>query len=148
MRLIAGQLKANPALGCRALGAVVAVWLNLALQPCAMAFDSASDHDCPDCPPARVHEQHHDSMDVTMRHDVPCAVGTPDCMLSDDFSHDGRSGQLNLKDAPSAQPVALIPGDLRTPCALPARVTPGPRYATVHAGAPPPLHVLHCVYLK
>ena len=38
-----------------ARGTLLAVmWLNMAITPCAMAFES-DDHDCPHCPPAEEH---------------------------------------------------------------------------------------------
>ena len=42
------------------LGLFVFVWLNLALQPCAMAMDSEHEHDCPRCPPAHQQSHQHD----------------------------------------------------------------------------------------
>lgn len=45
----------------RWLGVFVAVWLNLAVQPCAMAL--GLDRDCPHCPPVQhedmAHHGHH-----------------------------------------------------------------------------------------
>lgn len=68
------------------------------------------------------------------------------CGELDDVSFDGRSGQLKVKD--TVELPLLIVHDPAAPavimddrCNLP---TGPPR----HAGLSPPLHVLHCVYLK
>ena len=79
----------------RALGLFVAVWLNLALQPCAMALESMQDNDCPNCPPAQAHE--HDGMHAGMGHEMPCASAAADCSFSEDLNYDGRSDQPKLK---------------------------------------------------
>jgi len=131
-------------IGRRALGLFVAVWLNLALQPCAMAFEAAAG--CPDCPPAKM--QHHDGMHGNMEREMPCADAVADCMLDADWSHDGRSGTAKLKDAPAATLVAIIPHELSLSFHNPGNAALRPRYASAHTGAPPPLHVLNCVYLK
>ena len=61
--------------GGKVLGLFVAVWLNLALAPCAMAIeageDHPGDHPCPHCPPADTHG-HHD-MHAGMQAQAPCA---------------------------------------------------------------------------
>lgn len=132
--------------GRRALGLFVAVWLNLALQPCAMAYDVDADADCPNCPPAEM--QHHDAMHGDTEHDMPCADAASDCMLDADLNHDGRGGQIKLKDAPTVAPIAITTNELLLPFNHPGNATLHPRYASEHAGAPPSLHVLHCVYLK
>jgi len=124
----------------------VAVWLNLALQPCAMALEADNDHDCPHCPPAQVHE--HGGMHGNMDHEMPCADGLSDCAIVEDLNHDGRSGQFKLKDAPVDMLLAIAPQELALPFQQPANAKLHPRHTSVHAGAPPPLHVLNCVYLK
>ncbi|MDH3612433.1 MAG: hypothetical protein OEU90_01855 [Gammaproteobacteria bacterium] len=131
--------------GRRALGLFVAVWLNLALQPCAMAYTAGDDHDCPHCPPAETHE--HGGMHGNMDHKVPCADGLSDCAVAEDVNHDGRNGQSKLKDAPTDTTFAIASDELAAPYHHPVDATSLPRYASVHAGAPPPLHVLNCVYL-
>ena len=130
----------------RALGLFVAVWLNLALQPCAMALESMQDNDCPHCPPAQTHE--HEGMHESMGDEMPCAGAAADCSFSEDLNHDGRSDQLKLKDAHIDSPIAISSTELALPYANPVDFRPRPRYASVHTGAPPPLNVLHCVYLK
>ena len=64
----------------------------------------------------------------------------------DDVSFDGRSGQLKVKDTVEL-PVAIAP-DPAAPTLTAAKRS---NYATGPpsiAGVSPPLHVLHCVYLK
>lgn len=134
--------------GRRALGMFVAVWLNLALQPCAMAFESGEDHDCPHCPPAEIHEHgHKHGSGNSGDNKVPCVDATSDCLVAEDMVLDGRTGKLELKDAPADNLVAITVTELSIWPAKPADTTSMPRYATVHTGAPPPLHVLYCVYL-
>lgn len=126
------------------LGLLAAVWLNLALQPCAMAMEA--DHDCPHCPPAHEHEMmaHHGHGEA--KAEAPCASLEAPCGELDDVSMDGRSGQLKVKDTVEL-PVAIA----HEPAT--STVTAGERcnYATgppQRAGLSPPLHVLFCVYLK
>jgi len=130
----------------RALGLFVAVWLNLALQPCAMALESMQGKDCAHCPTAQM--QKHGGMHENMGDDMPCADAATDCSFSEDLNHDGRSGQLKLKDAQFDAPVAITHREFDSFNGSPANFQPRPRYAIVHAAAPPPLNVLHCVYLK
>ena len=130
--------------GRRALGLFAAVWLNLALQPCAMAYE-VDDHDCPHCPPAATHDHgdRHDGMD----HEMPCADGAADCAIDPDWSHDARGGKSKLKDAPADTPVAIVLVELASEPISDGSTLPPSRCSTLQAGAPPPLHVLYCVYL-
>lgn len=126
------------------LGLFAAVWLNLALQPCAMALEA--DHDCPHCPPAHEHEMaaHHGHGDAQA--DEPCASMQSQCGELDDASLDGRSGQLKLKDAVEL-PLAIAHDSIAPAVIVAERCnysTGPPR----HAGLSPPLNVLFCVYLK
>jgi hypothetical protein len=142
---LASIRKQHRSWGRSALGLFAAVWLNLALQPCAMAYEVENDHECPHCPPAEMQGHHdmHDGMDAGM----PCADGLSDCSLDPDFSHDGRGGQTQLKDVKSDGPAIAVPMDLVAPFDTVARERSPPRFETVHSGSPPPLHVLYCVYL-
>ncbi len=80
------------------------MWLNLALQPCAMALEA--DHDCPHCPPAHEHEMmaHHGHGEA--KAESPCASMQAQCGELDDVSFDGRTGQLKVKDTAEI-PVAI-----------------------------------------
>ena len=145
MSLLANIRQRQQTWARRALGLFVAVWLNLALQPCAMALESMQDNDCPHCPPAQTHE--HGGTHESMGHEMPCATAAADCSFSEDLNHDARGDQLKLKDAHVDSPIAISSRELVLPYSRPADFRPRPRYASVHTGAPP-LNVLHCVYLK
>jgi len=132
--------------GLRALGLFVAVWLNLALQPCAMAFEADDDHDCPHCPPAQTQE--HGGMHGNMDNKMPCADGLSDCAIVEDLNVDGRGGQFKLKDAPVDTFLAIAPQELAQPFHQLTSATLHRRHTSVHAGASPPFYVLNCVYLK
>jgi len=130
------------------LGLFVAMWLNLVLQPCAMAFADAPHQDCPKCPPG--HERSMEAMhgQETVLKDMPCASGVADCGIFGEFNYDGRNDQPKVKD---------YSGDFSL--ALSLRVFPLPRLnrsfgtqlaQTRHSypGIPIPFTILHCVYLK
>lgn len=133
----------------RALGVFVVVWLNLALQPCAMAMGVDGDHDCPHYPPSHTqrHEGHEMSSDTTADHDMPCATGVADCTTFDAVNVAARSWSLKLKDTSNDQPDVIGPfaafiadtGPNRTVVVEPPRLHP-PDFS-------PPLNVLYCVYL-
>ena len=150
MSLLANIRQRQQTWARRALGLFVAVWLNLALQPCAMALESMQDNDCPHCPPAQTHAHDgmHDRMHESMGHEMPCASATADCSFSEDLNHDARGDQLKLKDAHIDSPTAISCREFALPYGNPVDFLPRPRYASVHTGASPPLNVLHCVYLK
>jgi len=124
--------------GRRALGLFAAVWLNLALQPCAMAYALDSPAQMPG----------HSGMHASMDHEMPCADVMTDCAIVDDINHDGRSAEFKLKDAPVDVVIAIAPHELSRSFGQVASDRSPPRYASVHAGAPPPLNILYCVYLK
>jgi hypothetical protein len=122
---------------------VLALWINLAVQPCAMAM--GTDGDCPHCPPAAEHDMamahgHHD-IDV----EADCATFGSDCGEIDDFGIDSRSAPSKLKDKTEV---------LAVPVALPQHPIPGPAgfsYTAADppepAAAPPPTYLLNCVFL-
>ena len=144
MNYLASIRQQQQSWGRRALGLFAIVWLNLVLQPCAMALQS--DVDCLHCPPAQMVE--HTGVHGEMNHDVPCTDSMSDCAIAEDLNHDGRSGQFKLKDAPADTPIAIAPHELAVPFRQPADAALRPRYALLHAGARPPLYILNCVYLK
>jgi hypothetical protein len=131
--------------GRRALGLFVAVWLNLALQPCAMAYQVDDDHDCLKCPPMQMQE--HAGMHGDMDDEMPCADSLDDCFVDEDLNHDGRSGQIKLKDLSSDIPLVIADYESLLHFQHPSDTASAPRYASLHSGAPPPLHILYCVYL-
>ena len=105
----------------KVVAAMLVVWLNLALLPCAMAFEIAEPaHDC--CPPTIELQQ-------------------IDCCALDDVTHDYRD---------TVEPDKAIAGPTESRCALPSvrtviRQAPRP---VDPDGSSPPIHVLNCVYLK
>jgi hypothetical protein len=130
--------------GRTALGLFAAVWLNLVLQPCAMAFDTPQGRVCPHCPPA--HEQ---AMPAHHSHDtagVHCASLHSGCGDPGSISVDNR-GDLPKIKLPGELPV-LIVADVPEPRLEAARYLPPPVNPRDGPIAAPPLNVLFCVYLK
>ncbi len=130
----------------RLLALLAALWLNLAIQPCATAYGGPGEHDCPHCPSVSDHAMpsHHAHGDDVSS--PSCATMEATCGTVDDASYDGRGGQLKLKDAPQ-ELFALggtCPFDPRAPLphgrTLVADPGSGPR-------ASPSLNVLYCVFL-
>ena len=134
----------------RVLGMFVVVWLNMALQPCAMAFGDAIDHTCQHCPPAHVeataahtgHGADHSNSDT-----APCETDASQCTLLEDFNYDGRVNNVKVKDAPSDGPVCIAPSI--------AVISPGNQLCEIsdvgdHSCLPghqPLLNILYCVFI-
>jgi hypothetical protein len=137
---IAGIRQQQQTWGRRALSLFVAVWLNLALQPCAMAYESDDE--------APMQMQGHGGMHHDMGEPEPCADSLSDCFIDDDLNNDGRNGQLKLKDLSNDLPLAIVDCDSQLQRKRSLDVPLPARYGSLHSGAPPPLYVLHCVYLK
>lgn len=129
----------------RVLGIFVVVWLNLALQPCAMALGGEMDHDCPHCPPS--HEQQHDGHD-TASNDMQCATDAAAYSVLDEFNYDGRLATLKLKDTSNDLPVAIVSVAELVPNVQPTRVAIPCPTRRPPPGSRTPLNVLYCVYLK
>ena len=146
MSYLSGISKRRRTWGRSTLGLFAAVWLNLALLPCAMAFEAEDDPDCPHCPPVEMQEHHgmHDGMDAG----TLCADGMSDCGFDGDFSHDARGVQSKFKPGHSDKPVAIVAAEIPAPVQSLARQRSPPRITTAYLGASTPLHVLYCVYLK
>lgn len=127
----------------RAVGLFAIVWLNLALTPCAVAFDSA--HECPHSKPAGQHEMagHHAHGESTPEH--TCVSLQESCCELADVSVDSRSGPAKL-DTPDAEGMAATwpetSFDLVPSRYLVAADPPDP------PGAAAALHKLFCVYLN
>jgi len=122
---------------------VVVLWLNLAVQPCAMAF--GDDDDCPHCPPAQDMQMagHHGHQTDDVGTD--CETSQSDCGDIDEFSLQGRNTLSKLKVEPL--PIAIVaPASPLTALNLIG--------FTTTAADPPepvapsaPLHLLNCVFL-
>jgi len=137
------------------LAGFVVAWLNLALQPCAMALGTLEGPDCPRCPPAHEDEQidhamhgSHTGAEESASVEMPCSIAAADCTLLDEFSYDGRTVKLELNDAPHDSPVATV-----SPI-YPQSNLPLAEHVSWHPSRSPPrpasvpLNVYYCVYLK
>lgn len=126
------------------LGLLAVVWLNMAVLPCAMAFESAEDY-CPHHPPAEEHQiaSHHAHGDIDAK--PSCATVQPDCCELAAASIDSRGNKPLFKPA-SDVVIITIPST----SVLPSRATLLRHAASDPpniSGSSPPLHVLFCVYL-
>ena len=131
----------------RALGVFAVVWLNLVLQPCAIAFEDSEE--CPRCPAEMDGSgmSHHGDSHDSGNSAAPCATSGSDCTFVDDYSHD-RGGYAKLKDAPNNASVAVVDTNL-VPSNVSRTMSQGVKRHTFAApGAAPPLNILYCVYLK
>lgn len=77
---------------------------------------------------------------------APCASMQVQCGDISEFSVDGRNGQLKIKDVVEL-PIANT-SDLVDPVSVICRHSYSLTDPPLLAGTSPPLHVLHCVYLK
>ena len=114
-------------LGRRRVGALLlAVSLNLAIMPCAMALvDAEQAHDC--CP-------------------SEIQLEVSDCCALDDVSVDGRAGTVKTDKFPD---LAALPATAVAPDLDPAFARNVPNVEPPDSpGNSPPLHKLFCVYLR
>ena len=124
---------------------LVALWVCLGIQPCAVA--AVSDADCPHYPPelpAPEPEQASHCGGSAKAADVPHAVVADECCEADDGAIDGRPANPEFK--PAYETLAVLPDseqlqriDGNTPV-LPAGVL------SLRRCPPVSLHKLHCVY--
>lgn len=134
----------------RVLGLFLAVWLNMALQPCAMAFADMQGRNCLHCPPA--HTMDMSSPVSPMAHDaipqhVPCMTQASQCEVLDDYNIDGRSMQSKVKDAQSDMPIDIVHAFVGVHVPDAETVSFSKAGAFCQPGAEPPLNLLYCVYL-
>jgi len=124
---------------------VVALWVCLGIQPCAVA--AVSDADCPHCPPelpAPEPEQSSHCGGSAKAADAPHIIAAEECCEADDGAVDGRTASADFKPAYDSAAVLPDPGRLAwTVARLP--VTPS-RALSLRRCSPLPLHKLHCVY--
>ena len=119
------------------------MWLNFALQPCAVALDGKDDHDCPHCP----HGNDGSSAELPALAGMPCATSANDCGQAGELWFDGRDAGLKLKDAPSKVLLAILPVAPPVPA---VRSVARERWHPARSPPPgnrTPLNVLYCVYL-
>lgn len=134
----------------RAFGLLVVVWLNIALQPCVMAFGDVNNHGCPGCPPPSAedissysaHDAGNSNLDATM-----CASSTADCELVDDFNFSGRATSVSTKDAPIDIPVGIAPPVDTISLVNDLSARPDVSNTFYLPGDSLPLRVLYCSYL-
>ncbi len=134
----------------RVLGMFVVVCLNMALQPCAMAFGGAGENDCMHCPPALAeegasHSMHH--ADDSNGRSAPCATGMSQCVVGDDINIDSRTSTVKVKDVPADMPLAIVSSMVVLAPAEYSASLPRSCTRSYLPGDPPPLNVLYCVYL-
>lgn len=129
----------------KAISVLVILWANLALQPCAIA--SENDHDCPHCPPAQedemaAHHGHHGDAEAAQ----PCATMQSDCCDQPEANVGERNAQLKIKNVFEQPALVSVEAPWLSRVAVAQAVFatgPPPPLA-----ASPPLHLLHCVFLK
>jgi hypothetical protein len=107
--------------------------------------DQHGDHGCPHCPPAETHG-HHD-MHAGMQPASSCADDLSDCGLDEDFSHDARSGKVQLKDAQADLPVFVAGNDPGVGSRAPVHQRAPPPRPADRLPAGPPVYLLNCVFL-
>ena len=134
----------------RVIGMFVVVCLNMVMQPCAMAFSSAADHNCPHCPTPMAEEGAANSMHHAADSDsssAPCDAGLSQCMVDDEASFDSRTSSIKIKVAPADMPLAIASAQ---PVIVFADYSPALPRSSIRSwlpGNPPSLNVLYCVYL-
>jgi hypothetical protein len=124
------------------------MWLNLAFQSCAVAFENINDNGCLLCPPAhsgQLSSHNAQELDHSGTGAPLCESDEIQCTSVDEINYDG--GAVRVKDAQSDVPLCSSPlraaDSLETsPSALPD-VNAGPFLPDGLL----PLNVLHCVYL-
>ncbi len=132
----------------RVFGLLVAVWVSLALQPCAVA--AVSDHECPHCPieveAAPAADEDHCNPAGKNKADDGTSVpsGQSECCDLDDGIVNVRIDTTGDDDDLSILPTSVPASQFRLgPCEESGNAT-GPPDPT---GGSVPLHVLNCVYL-
>lgn len=132
----------------RAFALLAAVWVSLALQPCAVA--AVSDHECPHCPVEIVAESApiRDHCNPAVTDTADNGAGSPsaqsDCCDLDDSIVNVRLDTSGDDDGSIVLPTCVPASQFRLgPCEESGSAT-GPPDPT---GGSVPLYVLKCVYL-
>jgi hypothetical protein len=131
------------------LGGFLAVWINMAAQPCVMALEqddpmhhgSAQDAACPHCPETSAPACPH-CPDAGR----PAGTGSERCTFVDSYDYDGRTpapGEL-IK----AQLAILLPAAVPLLAQDPAGRLHGFRVPTVRAAHHPPPYLSHCRFIE
>ncbi len=111
---------------CRVPAVLLAIFLNLAIAPCAMALEVIEEgHDC--CPPE-------------------LAVESSQCCELDDANVDKRDGRLELRDSPDYDDVATVSlRNLEFKPSVRGLAAVDPPSPSCHVET---RHKIFCVYLK
>lgn len=124
------------------LGVLAIFWLNLAVMPCAMAIEADTrDEHCPQMSSQAI--AHEDGHQVSQP-EVNCLSMQADCCSFVQSTVDNRAGTDKFKKDTSAaiSSLASWPNQQSSQVLQREHRPPDPGYRT------PPLHILHCVYLK
>jgi len=126
------------------LGLLAMVWLNMAVLPCAMAFETSEI--CPHCPPADEHQvaSHHGHGKAEAK--PSCATAQSECCDLEEASVDARGGKLEFKPA-SEVVFVTAPAIAKVPTSTSGLVGCASDPPDI-SGSSPPLHILFCIYLK
>jgi len=143
VRMTSTTRQARSTVTSRVLAVVVALWLNLAMQPCAMAF--GNDQDCPHCPPQQDMQMAGHHGPKTDNAGTDCETSQSDCSEIDDFSIDGRNSlsKLHAKPLPVAIVAPASPMAILNPIGFSTTAADPPR----PVASSTPLHLLNCVFL-
>jgi len=123
----------------RMFSLLVICGLNLAMTPCAMAFEVADD--CPHCPPAAEQQVAHHGHDAAVEAD--CGSMQSDCCDLEAAAVDQRVGKFENQDDVSVVALPVAWPSLHTVSIAQPNTRPPPDPVN-HS---PPLHKLFCVYL-
>jgi hypothetical protein len=129
-------------------GLLLALWVSLAIQPCAMA--AVSEHDCPHCP-AEIeaaddsgHHHDHGAAQGGAGMSAECDSATADCCDLEDRIVGVRVALPDFDDGDSVMLMSVAPpGVLDVPRAPPELAVPLPQVS----GRFVPLNIVNCVYL-
>jgi hypothetical protein len=122
----------------------------MALQPCAMAFGDAIDHNCQHCPPGHSEEGlSHSShgVDHSDSGASPRETDAPQCTILDDFNYDSRIFKVKVKDSPSDESTGIAPSVAGVPFSDNSCAILNIGDTSLLPGQEPPLNILYCVYL-
>ena len=131
----------------KALGLMLAVWVSLAVQPCAVA--AVSTEECPHCPvPAETtpepERNHCGSIVTSSEETVSCASAQAECCDVEEGIVSLRIESSDLDEGNNVLPTSVpVPHLYHGPCEESGNATgpPEPSVGSV------PLHVLKCLYL-